>query len=204
MALTVEQQIEEIWKLFKETDRELKESNRKFDRQMEESKKEYEKRSKDIDEKIKRLSDLFESQWGKLVKALVEPGVLQLFEDRGIQVDYVHRRSERYKNGRKMEIDLLLVDADEVVVVEVKTTCKTDDVRDFLEDLHNFLDFFPFYKNYKIYGAIAAINMDKEAARFAYRQGLFVLKAGKEGIIQILNDLKFKPKNFALHLKIKM
>ena len=196
MGLTTEEKIEEIWKLFKETDRELKESGREFDRRLKESREDYEKRNKEIDEKLKKLADLFESQWGKLIEALVEPGALKLFNDRGIQIRYVARRIESFRNGDKMEIDLLFYNDDEIVVIEVKMTCKTDDVRDFLEDLDQFLYFFPKYKHLTIYGAIAAISIDREVTRFAYRQGLFVLKAGKEGIIQILNDMKFKPKNF--------
>jgi hypothetical protein len=218
MALTTDEKIEEIWELFRETNRELRETNKelressrefdrrlkesreKFDRDLKESREEREKNSKETEEKIKKLADLFESQWGKLIEALVEPGALQLFNDRGIHVRQVARRLESSRNGEKMEIDLLLVNDNEVVIIEVKTTCKTDDVREVLEELDRFLYFFPLYKNFSLYGAVAAISIEKNVAKYAYRQGLFVLKAGKEGIIEILNDMKFKPKNFNKYL----
>lgn len=216
MGLATDEKIEEIWKLFKETNKELKESSRDFDRRLKESKedfdswrkesnrdfdrrsKEYDKLSKETDKKIKKLADLFETQWGKLIEALVEPGALQLFRDRGIQVNYVTRRYESFKNGDKMEIDLLLMNSTEIVVIEVKTTLKVNDVRDFLEDLSQFLDFYPRFKEFRICGAVAAVNIEEEADKFAYRKGLFVLKAGKEGILQILNDMKFKPNDFGI------
>jgi len=181
MELTAEQKIDEIWNLFKETDRRFKET----DRQMQET-----------DKKIKELSELFTGQWGKLIEALIEPGALQLFKDRAINVKQVYRRVESYMNGGQMEVDLLLTNDNELVVIEVKTTLKVVHVREFLEDLDQFLYFFPRFKDCRIYGAVAAVSIEEEADKFAYRQGLFVLKAGHEGLIKILNDLKFKPKNF--------
>ena len=59
----------EVWQLFKETDAKFKETDAKF---------------KETDRKINQLSGLFTSQWGKLIEALVEPNVLDLFQRRGI------------------------------------------------------------------------------------------------------------------------
>jgi len=188
MELTTEQKIDEVWKLFKETDRKMQETDRRM--------KETDRRMKETDIKIKELADLFTGQWGKLIEALIEPGVLQLFTERTIYVKQVYRRVESFLYGRKMEIDLLLTSDKEIVAIEVKTTLKVEYVRNFLDDLAEFLDFFPRFTDCRIYGAVAAVSIEEEADKFAYRHGLFVLKAGKEGIIQILNDLKFKPKNF--------
>jgi hypothetical protein len=189
MELSAEQQIAEIWKLLKETDMIVKETSLQM--------KETDRKFKETDKKIKALSELFTGQWGKLIEALVEPGALQLFRDRGINVNHILRRMESQKNGRQMETDLLLTNDTELVAIEVKTTLKVEDVRELLNDLEHFLDFFPFYKNFKIYGAVASINIEENADKFAYRQGLFVLKGGKEGLITILNDEKFRPKNFS-------
>ena len=194
-GLIKEQEIKEIWELIREREKDYKEIKEGF-KEVRELFKETDRRSKETDKQIKELSRLFTGQWGKLIEALVEPGVKKLFVDRNIRVRETHRRVESVRNGSTMEVDLLLINDQDIVVIEVKTTLQVDDVREFVVDLQNFLEFFPRYKSYNIYGAIAALQMEEGADRFAYKQGLFVLKAGKENMVEMLNDLKFKPKNF--------
>ena len=89
----------------------------------------------------------------------------------------------------------------QIIVVEVKTTLTVDDVREFLEALDSFLDFFPRYKGCTIYGAVAGVHIAEKADRFAYKSGLFVLGLGKEGLVRIQNDDKFKPRDFRRELE---
>ncbi len=56
--------------------------------------KETDRRFRETAEKIRELPNLFTTQWGKLVEALVEPGAVNLFRERGIQVKYTSRRIE--------------------------------------------------------------------------------------------------------------
>ncbi len=171
---------EDIFRMFAETDR----------RQ--------DKRSAETDKKIKELASLFTGQWGKLIEALVKPSALKLFQERGVDVTETHQRVESSREGKQMEIDLLLTNDHEAVVVEVKTTLRVEDVRAFLEDLSEFAFFFPRYKSTKIYGAVAGIQIEEEADKFAYRQGLFVLAGSGEGLVRILNRPEFEPKNFGV------
>jgi hypothetical protein len=203
--LTSEQEVKEIWRLFKETDERFKDTDRRMKESYTELKElfkdtdtELRERFKETDKKIKELSDLFTSQWGRLIEALVRPGVLKHFLDRNIKVRTVFPRAESFKNGDKMEIDLLLTSESEVVVIEVKTTLKVDDVREFLIDLNDFLSFFPQYRGYKVYAGVAALSIVESADRFAYRQGLFVLRLGKDNMVEVLNDSKFVPKDFGI------
>ena len=101
------------------------------------------------------------------------------------------------QGGEEMEIDLLLVNGDALVVVEVKSTLRVDDVRGFLEDLKRFPDFFPEYRDYHRFGAVAALSIDEPSDRYAYRQGLFVLTLEREGLVTLRNDGAFRPKDFA-------
>ena len=102
--------------LFKEGDKEIKELRKLF--------KETDKRFRETDKKIKELSNLFTTQWGKLVEALVEPGAVNLFRERGIDVYYTARRIEVEDEKRRKiaEYDIVLVNDEEVVIIEVKTT----------------------------------------------------------------------------------
>jgi len=92
-----------------------------------------------------------------------------------------------------MEIDILAVDETEVVLVECKSRLSKDDVNEFLEKLSRFKQAFPHYKNYQAYGAVAGIEIDEGVDRYAYKQGLFVIKPSGE-TVEIINDSGFEPK----------
>jgi len=49
-------------------------------------------------------------------------------------------------------------------------------VDEFLEKLSRFKISFPHYQNYQADGAVAAIEINEGIDRYAYRQGLFVIK----------------------------
>jgi len=177
----IETNFKEIWALFKDTDLKFKETDIKF---------------KETDKQLKRLETLFTGQWGKLIESLAESGIVELLQARGIAVNKLSRRIEARKNGRQTEIDFLITNTRELVVGEVKSTLKVNDVKDFLNKLHDFSLFFPEYQTYKIYGAIIGLQIEETADKFAYRQGLFVFKVGGGGTLKILNDIAFQPVNF--------
>jgi Holliday junction resolvase len=173
--------------------KETSEQIREVARRQEETDKEI----RGFHEGMKDLRELFTGQWGKLVEALVEPSVLRLFQERGIQVIDTAQRLKTTKNGEQMEIDILATNKDSAIVVEVKTTLKVEDVNDFIiEKLSRFFEFFPKYKGMTLYGAVAGIKIEESADRYAYRKGLFVLTLSGEGMVVILNDEKFRPKQW--------
>jgi hypothetical protein len=186
---------------FKETDAKFKETDARFketDARFKETDARMDQRSRETDEKLRRLEGLFTSQWGKLIEALVQPNALKLFRERGIQVHYVYQRAKSQQNGDTMEIDLILENATEIVVVEAKSTLKIEGVDEFLDDLGQFTHFFPKYAGRRIYGAIAGVTIDENADRYAYKRGLFVLGMAGDGMIEIKNDAKFKPRDFSI------
>jgi len=165
----------------KETDRLMKDT----DRQM-----------KDTDEKIKALSGLFTSQWGKLVEALMRPGTVKLFQERGLQVNQMtERRTGRDSQGEKIEVDMTLVNGNTIVVIEVKTTLKVEDVLWHLDKLGRFKEAFKEYAGWNVQGGLAAMHFDEESDRYAFRKGLWVLRC-EDGITGIANAKNFQPKNF--------
>jgi len=171
-----------------ETDRQMKET----DRQM----KETDRQMKETDHKIKELSGLFTSQWGKLVEALMRPGTVKLFQDRGVLVNQMtERRTGRDREGRELEVDMTLVNGGTIVVVEVKTTCKVEDVTWHLDKLGRFKEAFGEYADWAVQGALAAMRFEEESDRYAYRNGLWVLKC-EDGITGIANGESFRPRIF--------
>lgn len=210
--------IAEVWKLFRETDQhmresdalfrkelyeshtllreELRESDARLSAQIRETDARLDKRFRATDNQLRRLEGIFTTQWGRLLEALVKPGALRLFRERGVDVHRVHERSKVSLHGDTKEIDLILENDIEVVVVEVKTTLSVADVNEFLQDLAEFPNYFPVYRGFRVYGAVAAITIDENADRYAYKQGLFVLGLNGDGMVEIRNDDRFRPQNF--------
>lgn len=158
--------------------------------------KETDARFKETDAQIRRLEGLFSSQWGRMLEALVKPGILSLFQGWGIQVSRLFERPQARVGGDTMEVDLLLENAGAAVVVEIKSRFSVDDVRDVQADLAAFTRFFPLYRHHRIYGAIAGLDVAENADRYAYKQGLFVLTVSGNDMVRIKNDPRFRPRDY--------
>ena len=170
-----------------ETDRQLKETDRQLKEQSQET-------NRKIREVNKQIGDLG-GKWGRFVENMVAPACETLFLNRGIPVHQVSQRIKKRLNGQTLEIDVLVTNENHVLMVEVKSSLGVNDVKDLVDDLKLFWQFFPEYNQKQLYGAVAGIEIEEEADKYAYRQGLFVLAQAGEAV-SILNDGDFQPKNW--------
>ena len=171
-----------------ETDRRMRET----DRQM----KDTDRRMKDTDRQLKKTESYFTSQWGKLMESLVEGDLVPLLNGRGIAVENTHQRSKGRRNGEHFEFDILAVNRRDVVVVEVKTTLRSEDVTRFLTKLSAFTDWARGYRGKRILGAVAYLQSDGAVTTYAERKGLFVIRAtGSSASIRNAED--FEPRSFS-------
>ena len=108
--------LREISAYQQETDRRMQET----DRQTQETRLQM----RETDRRLRKTEELFNSQWGKLIEALVKGDLIALLNRRGIEVHHTSTNLERNFGGRRWEIDILAVNSDEVVAVEVKTTLR--------------------------------------------------------------------------------
>lgn len=130
------------------------------------------------------------------IEEMVEPAVVQLFQERGIDVTQTMSRLKSKRPGAAMEIDILVVNGSELVAVECKSRLSKDDVDDFLDRLQRFKLAFPQFRDFQVYGAVAGIEIDQGIDSYAYRRGLFVIKQSGE-TVKIINDVQFQPVGFA-------
>ncbi|TRU20724.1 MAG: DUF3782 domain-containing protein [Microcystis aeruginosa Ma_QC_B_20070730_S2] len=130
------------------------------------------------------------------IEEMVEPAVVQLFQERGIDVTQTMSRLKSKRPGAAMEIDILAVNGSELVAVECKSRLSKDDVDDFLDRLQRFKLAFPQFRDFQVYGAVAGIEIDQGIDSYAYRRGLFVMKQSGE-TVKIINDVQFQPVGFA-------
>ena len=129
------------------------------------------------------------------IEEMVEPAVVQLFQERGIDVTQTMSRLKSKRPGAAMEIDILAVNGSELVAVECKSRLSKDDVDDFLDRLQRFKLAFPQFRDFQVYGAVAGIEIDQGIDSYAYRRGLFVIKQSGE-TVKIINDAQFRALGF--------
>lgn len=193
--------LDDIWLLFreadirfKETERAMKESSLETDRKFQETDRQFKETNLKIaavNESIGRLGN----KLGAYVEEMVKPAVVRLFQERGIDVHEVHRGVEAKRGGDNIEIDLLVVNTTDVVAVECKSSLSVDDVNEHLVALQKLKKLLPAYADKRVMGAVAAMVMPDDVARYAYRCGLFVLAQSGEHIT-IRNDAKFQPQGW--------
>jgi hypothetical protein len=209
----------DVWQLLaelvaaqKETERLLKEQSQETNQRNQETERKILAVSQEVSEVNKELSKQISAvnkqisavnkqigdlggKWGRFVENMVAPACETIFLKRGIPVHQVGQRIKKRLNGQTLEIDVLVTNADHVLVVEVKSSLGVDDVKALMEDLTQFRQFFPEYNQKQLYGAVAGIEIEEGADKYAYRQGLFVLAQAGE-TVAILNNSDFRPKNW--------
>jgi Holliday junction resolvase len=168
---------EKVWLMFEETDKRMKET----DKQMRET-----------DKKLRQLESLFVGHWGKLVESLVRGDLVNLLQKKGIKVERTSQRESAFYDGREFEFDIIAKNGTEIVVVEVKTTLKVNAVKKFIEELRVFKNAMPEYANKKLYGAVAYLNVEEEAEKYAEKKGFIVIRATGSSA-SIINKDAFKP-----------
>jgi len=176
--------VEEIWKLFSATDIKFQESERLLTEKFQET-----------DKKIKELSYLFTTQWSKLVESLVEGDLIRLLNERGIKVQRTLTNVEGQYEGMNYEFDIIAVDGETIVIVEVKTTLRPNDVKKFIDKLKNAKTWMHEYKTMNVIGAVAYIKLAGGSKIMAITKGLFAIRATGNSAA-IVNKSEFKPRCF--------
>lgn len=176
---------------FAEADRRLAETNAAADRRAAEADRQMQDLKRIAANTSREVAGLT-TRWGQFVENLVEPSVVRLFQERGIEVQETARRMKSQRPGAAMEIDIFAVNGDVAVAIEVKSRLSRQDVEDFLARLGRFRQAFPHYAEYQLYGAVAGIEIDAGVDRYAYQQGLFVIRQTGD-TVAIANDVTFQP-----------
>lgn len=192
---------DDVWRLLgeladaqKETERRFQETERRFQesgRQFEETRRLITQQNQHLNEQRGKLGN----RLGEFVEWQVRPAVVRLFQERGIDVHEFHEGVSVQRGDEGIEIDLLVVNTTDAVVVEVKSKLTQADVTEHLERLSKFKRLMPRYGDVRAMGAVAGMVVPDGVARYAYRQGLFVL-AQSGNSVEILNDGSFTPRRW--------
>ena len=192
-----DRQMQETDRRMKETDRQMQETDRRLQEterlinkngvQLEKTKimvhevvrgiNELKESRRKTDERIRELADQFTSTTGHITEGIMHPAAIRVFQEAGYNINRYYRNLKR-KNKQKqteMEVDLLMLDDTLVIAVEIKTDCRKKDIDHFLRQMPKFKRLFPEYRDKEVLAAMAALNYDKDAAQYAYEQGLLVI-----------------------------
>ena len=192
---TIQPTFDDIWRLFQETNLQFQETDRKFqetDRKFQETDRKFQETDRKIKEMTISIGRLG-NKLGDFVEEMVRPAAVRLFQERGIAVHEVHRQVVANRQGAAIEVDLLVVNDEDVVAIECKSTLSVDDVNEHLMRLGKLKELLPSYADKRVLGAVTGMVIPDHVATYAYRQGLFVLAQSGESVV-ILNDANFQPK----------
>ena len=206
---TVWASLQELAEMQKETERRMKETDRLIDkiareadrrmkdtdRLIKENAREADRRMKDTDWRMNKMRGWLDNRWGDFMESLVEGDLVPLLQSRNILVDRLHPSPHGKRNGENFEFDIVAINGEQVVVVEVKTTLRPEDVRHFLKKLVKYTYYEPEHKGKTIYGAVAYLKASDETTTRATRHGLFVIRATGDSA-SIVNDEGFVPRVF--------
>ena len=213
MESTHADEIREIWKLFREserflterfaeTDRQFKETDRQFketDRQFKETDRQFKETDRQFKETDRQLKNLGKeigglgNALGRFTEALVRPGLMRIFRALGHDSQQVFRNVVGHEGEEYTEVDLLLFNEEVSVVVEVKTHLTDEKVDEHLARLDKFRRLFPRFVAKKVHGAVAAMELPDSVARYAESKGFYVLAPSGEDVI-LANSQGFVPR----------
>ncbi|MCL2743320.1 MAG: hypothetical protein FWE67_05670 [Planctomycetaceae bacterium] len=164
-----------IFEMFRKTELMFKETDLRF--------KETELRFKETDKKISALG----SRIGEIVESMVCGNIIEKFQALGYDVTGCspHKSFKVKELGISGEIDLLLDDGDVAILIEVKTTLETADVRSHIERIEKYrryADVRGIGARQHYVGAVAGAVVKDDAAKFAMESGMYVIVQSGEAV----------------------
>jgi hypothetical protein len=187
--------LEDVWALFRETDRRIRELAAETDQRMKETDqrmKETDQRMKDTDRKISKLG----SRLGELVEHIMSPNLQEKFEELGYRFNHTSRNHEIEDENKKRltEVDVLLENGEYAMAVEVKTHLTTEDVRDHVKRMGILRKVADAHMDRRKYlGAVAGAVIDREVSAYALKNGFYVISPSGD-TVDIEAPEGFKPR----------
>ena len=157
----------------KQADERQKQAQRQADERQRKNDEQIQKLTKDI----KETHELVKSYWGGMVESHIAGDLFDLLNGKNIKVsaDRISQNVRCHLNGRLYEFDFIAENGKEVVLLEAKTKLQ-------LKDIVRFIEKITLYKKYSkdskklIYGAMAAVRIDKHLQKAAENRGLIVIR----------------------------
>ena len=185
--------MEKTERIVQETAEQMKVLTAETDRKIQKTAEQIEQTNKDVGG--------LTSSIGNIITNMVKGNIVEKFQALGYDNldDYCERK--KFKNnklGITGEVDLFLENGDIAILIEVKTTLETKDVRDHIERMEKFrrwVDARGVDKR-RFIGAVAGAVVDGDAAEIAFKNGLYVIVQSGEAVEIMAPPEGFVPKKW--------
>ena len=210
--------IEDIYKLFEQTNAALTRSGEEFDRRMAESRAEAENRAAEaealakqraaeaekrmaaFDRQMKELGKQIGglgAKFGSFTEGLALPSMTRILGQRfGMEIIMPSVRIRKGKDN--LEIDVLAYangDVNAAYVVEVKSHAQEESIQQLKNILNNFRRFFPEHSNKTVYGILAAVDIPEDVKKKVFQEGLYFARISDDTFAMDTPD-DFEPKTW--------
>ena len=177
---------EDIKLLFRESDKKFQETHEELRLKSLETEKMFQESDKKFQKELKALKDMIYGigyNNGDVAEDFFFNGFSATKQVGDVHYDFVDRNRERRLKRIEGEYDIILVNANNLLVVEVKYKLHPNDVTKFAEkSLPNFKELFPEYKNYTVHGAVATFALPPDSYKLAIKYGLQIFTQSGDGI----------------------
>jgi hypothetical protein len=178
---------EKVWESMQETDRIIKENA--------ERQKETDLIVKENAKQIGKLGGRF----GEMVEYMVKPNLIAKFRELGFVFEKAYQQAtiEDKENNIFTEVDITLENGDKVMLVEVKSKPKTEDISEHIERIEKV----KFHANLhgdkrKYLGAIAGMVFNDNEKIFAMKNGFYVIEPSGETFIITAPEGDYSPREW--------
>jgi hypothetical protein len=196
---------EDVWAMFAETDRlikELREDRKETDRQMKETDhmmkelredrketsqqiKETGQQMKETDRKLKEMGihvNGISKSNGAFAEEFFYSSLEKDMEFAGIHYDRINnyfKGTRKMPDGSKLrdQFDIVMVNSNAVAIIEIKYKADSDDVEELAtRKIKNFRVLFPEYENFDIYLGLGTLSFNEYVTKKAKELGVGLLK----------------------------
>ena len=156
-----------------------------------ESQKATDRQIKRTDSELGKLS----KRMGEVVEFMVAPNLREKFNEFGFNFSQSSQRKDvtDKDNNISFEIDVFLENYNKAMLVEVKTTPTTEDVKDHVKRLEKMRKYADLHGNKRTFlGAVAGVVITDNVKEYILKQGFFVIEPSGETFNIIPPDNKPK------------
>jgi hypothetical protein len=176
--------LEDIWALFRESDRRMQETERTLKEMGVETDRRMRKTERAIKETGRQIGNLG-GRLGEVIEHIMTPKLYEKFEELDLCFTRASRNYELRGQNRKTlaEVDVFLENGEYAMAVEVKTRLTVEDVQDHVKRLEILRKAADEHKDQRKYlGAVAGAVVDQKVSAYARKTGFYVIIPSGEAV----------------------
>jgi hypothetical protein len=197
---------EKVWAMMKEnaerqkeTDRILKENAERHDKEMKESSERFRREMKESSERLNKQLGKLGGRFGEMIEYMVLPNLVQKFRDLGFVFTKAYPEADitDRENNIFAEVDITLENGDKVMIVEVKSKPKTEDVTEHIKRMQKVRLHGDLHGDKRKYlGAIAGMVFSDNVKIFAMKNGFYIIEPSGETFIITAPEGEYSPREW--------